>query len=115
VVTATNLGLRSSDSEPTQRHRTACGQDLVVVVGVKGGGKKFSDGEILKTTTVGPLQYDDYYTILLSRAPVRSNIDTQFSITSLKTPIESINDLTSTNGQARTNERTSKYTAPPNP
>jgi len=36
VVTATNLGLRSSDPEPTQRRRTACGQDLVVVVGVKG-------------------------------------------------------------------------------
>jgi len=27
----------------------------VVVVGVKGGGKKISDGEILKTTTIGPL------------------------------------------------------------
>jgi hypothetical protein len=27
----------------------------VVVVGVKGGGEKFSDGEILKTTTVGSL------------------------------------------------------------
>jgi len=55
VVTATNLGLWSSDPEPTQRRRTACGQDLVVVIGVKGGGEKFSDGEILKTTTVGPL------------------------------------------------------------
>jgi hypothetical protein len=54
----------------------------VVVVGVKGGGEKFSDGEILKTTTVGPLQYDDYYAVLLSRVPVRSNIDTQHSITS---------------------------------
>jgi len=104
VVTATNLGLRSSDLEPTQRRRTACGQDLVVVVGVKGGGEKFSDGEILKTTTVGPLQYDDYYTVL-SRAPVRSNMDAQFSITSLKTPMESIDDLTSTNGRARINER----------
>jgi len=70
VVTATNLGLRSSDPEPTQRRCTACGQDLVVVVGVKGGGEKFLDGEILKTTTVGPLQYDDYYAVLLSRAPV---------------------------------------------
>ena len=40
-----------------------------MVVGVKGGGEKFSDGEILKTTTIGSLQYDDYY-ILLSRAPV---------------------------------------------
>ena len=45
-------GLRSSDPEPTQRRRTACGQDLVVVVGVEGGGEKISDGEILKTTTV---------------------------------------------------------------
>jgi len=67
-------------------------------VGVKGGGEKFSDGEILKTTTVGPLQYDDYYTGFLSRAPVRSNMDAQFSITSLKTPVESIDDLISTNG-----------------
>src|SRR5712675_2331956 len=83
--------LRSSDPEPTQRRRIACGQDLVVVVGVKGGGEKFSDGEILKTTTVGPLQYDDYYTVLLSGASVQSNIDTQFLIISLKTPIESIN------------------------
>jgi hypothetical protein len=48
-------GLRSLDPEPTQRRRIACGQDLVVVVGVEGGGKKFSDGEILKTTTIGPL------------------------------------------------------------
>jgi hypothetical protein len=68
----------------------------VVVVGVEGGGKKISDGEILKTTTVGPLKYDDY-TILLSRAPIRSNMDAQFSITSLKTPMESIDDLISTN------------------
>ena len=43
-------------------------------MGVKGGGKKISDGEILKTTTVGSLQYDNYYTVL-SRAPIRSNID----------------------------------------
>jgi hypothetical protein len=44
-------------------------------VGVKGGGKKISDGEILKTTTVGPLQNNNYYAILLSRAPIRSNMD----------------------------------------
>ena len=67
-----------------------------MVVGVEGGGEKFSDGEILKTTTVGPLQYDNYYTVL-SRAPIRSNIDKQFSITSLKTPMESIDDLILTN------------------
>jgi len=100
-------GLRSSDPEPTQRRRTACGQDLVVVVGVEGGSEKFSDGEILKTTTVGPLQYDDYYTVL-SRAPIQSNMDEQFSITSPKTPMESINDLILTNRQARTNERTNE-------
>ena len=45
-----------------------------MVVGVEGGGEKFSDGEILKTTTVGPLQYDNYYAVL-SRAPIRSNMD----------------------------------------
>jgi hypothetical protein len=53
-----------------------------VVVGVEGGGEKFSDSEILKTTTVGSLQYDDYYAVLLSRAPVRSNMDVQHSIAS---------------------------------
>ena len=53
-----------------------------MVVGVKGGGEKILDGEILKTTTVGPLQYDDHYAVLLSRAPVRSNMDAQYSITS---------------------------------
>jgi hypothetical protein len=81
MVTATNLGLRSLDPEPTQRRRIACGQDLVVVVGVKGGGKKILDGKILKTTTVGPLQYDNYYTIL-SRAPIQSNIDAWYLIIS---------------------------------
>ena len=53
----------------------------MVAIGVKGGGEKFSDGKILKTTTVGPLQYDNYYTVL-SRAPVQSNMDEQYSITS---------------------------------
>jgi hypothetical protein len=57
----------------------------VVVVGVKGGGEKFSDGEILKTTTVGPLQYNNYYTVL-SGAPIQSNIDKQFLIISPKNP-----------------------------
>jgi hypothetical protein len=45
--------------------------DYVTVV---GSSKKFSDGEISKTTTVGPLQFN--YAILLPRAPVRSNMDT---------------------------------------
>ena len=47
----------------------------MVVIGVKGGGEKISDGEILKTTTVGPLQYNNYYTVLLFRAPIQSNMD----------------------------------------
>ena len=47
--------LQSSDSKPTQKHRTTCGQDLVVVMGVKGSSKFFSDSEILKATTVSPL------------------------------------------------------------
>ena len=63
-----------------------------MVVGVKGGGKKISDSEILKTTTIGPLQYDNYYNIIC-RAPIQSNIDKEFLIISLKTPIESINNL----------------------
>ena len=44
--------------------------------------KIFLDGEILKTTTVGSLQYNNYYAVLLSRAPVRSNIDGQSLIIS---------------------------------
>jgi len=45
-------------------------------VGVRGGGEKFLDGKISKTTTVGPLQYNDYYAVLLSRASIRSNMNT---------------------------------------
>jgi hypothetical protein len=68
-------------------------------VGVEGGGENFSDGEILKTTTVGSLQYDDYYTILLSRALIQSNIDIQYLILSpIPYPlVESINNLILTN------------------
>jgi hypothetical protein len=51
----------------------------VVVIGVKGGSEKFLDSEILKTTTVGSLQYDNHYTVLLSRAPVQSNMDKRHS------------------------------------
>jgi hypothetical protein len=77
-----------------------------VVVGVKGGGKKISDGEILKTTTVGPLQYDDYYTILLSRAPVQSNIDAQYSITSPDPQLKASTTLyRRTSERERANER----------
>ena len=44
-----------------------------MVVSVMGGGEKFSDGEISKTTTVGPLQFN--YTVLLPKALIRSNMD----------------------------------------
>jgi len=54
-VTATNLGFRSSDLEPTQRRRTAC--DTTGGGGCErwGSGENFFtwDGEISKTTTVG--------------------------------------------------------------
>ena len=86
-----------------QRRRTTCGQDLVVVVGVRGGGEKFSDGEILKTTTVGPLQYDNYYTVLLSRAPIRSNMDAWYLITSPDPQLKALMTL-----YRRTSERTNE-------
>ena len=41
VVTATNLVFKDLDLELTQRYCIACGQDLVVVIGVKGGGENF--------------------------------------------------------------------------
>ena len=76
-----------------------------MVVGVKGGGEKFSDGEILKTTTVGPLQYDDYYAVLLSRAPIRSNMDAQYSITSPDPQLKASTTLHRRMRRERTNER----------
>jgi hypothetical protein len=51
-----------------------------VVASVIGGGESFSDSEISKTTTIGPLQFN--YAILLPKAPVRSNIDAQHLIVS---------------------------------
>jgi hypothetical protein len=76
-----------------------------VVVGVKGGGEKFSDGEILKTTTVGPLQYDDY-AILLSRAPIQSNMDARYSIISPDPQLKASTTLhRRTSERERANER----------
>jgi hypothetical protein len=76
-----------------------------VVVGVKGGGEKLLDGEILKTTTVGPLQYDDYRC-----SPIQGTCTIQHGCTVFdnipRPPVESIDDLTSTN--ERTNERTNE-------
>ena len=51
-----------------------------MVVSIIGGSKKFLDSEILKTTTVGPLQFS--HTILLPKAPVQSSMDAQHSIVS---------------------------------
>ena len=52
-----------------------------MVVSVMGGGEKVSDGEISKTTTVGPLQFS-YYTTLLPKVPVRSNMNIRHLIIS---------------------------------
>ena len=67
--------------------------------------KIFSDGEILKTTTVGSLQYDDYHAVL-SRAPVRSNMDARYSITSPDPQLKaSTTSHRRTSERERTNER----------
>ena len=106
-------GLRSSDPEPTQRRRTACGQDLVVVMSVVGGSEKFSDGEILKITTIGPLQFSHYYSPTQGTCTIEHGCTAFDSIP--RPPTESINNLTLTNKRAQMSEQTSKYTAPPNP
>ena len=76
MVTATNLGLRSSDSEPTQRRRTAC--DTTGGGGCErwGGSEKFSHGMVRsrKPPPLVPLHNNSYYTVPI-KAPVRSNID----------------------------------------
>ena len=61
AVTATNLGLLRANAETSHSVRVGPGGGWLCVV---GGGEKFSDGEISKTTTVGPLQFS-YYTALL--------------------------------------------------
>jgi hypothetical protein len=38
----------------------------VVVVSVMGGGENFSDSEISKTTTIGPLQFSYHYSPILT-------------------------------------------------
>ena len=87
-----------------------------MVVGVEGGGEKFSDGEILKNTTVGPLHTT---TTTLFYSPIQGTYTIQHGYTVFDSipqpPVESINDLILTNKQTRINKRTSKYTAPPNP
>src|SRR6266567_242962 len=63
-----------------------------------GGGEKFLDSEILKTTTVGPLQFS--HTILLPKAPVRSSMDAQHLIASPDPQQKAL-----TTSHRRTNER----------
>jgi len=49
---------------------------------LRAGSEKFSDSKILKTTTVGPLQYDDYYTFSYPGHLYNPNMDAQYSIIS---------------------------------
>ena len=66
AVTATNLGLLRANAETSHSVRIGPSSAWLYVV---GGGKKISDGEISKTTIVGPLQFS-YYTALLPKTPV---------------------------------------------
>ena len=44
-----------------------------MVISIIGSSENFLDTEILKTTTIGPLQFN--YAIFLLKALIRSNID----------------------------------------
>jgi hypothetical protein len=67
----------------------------VVVVGVKGSGKKFSDGKILKTTTVA--LYSIITTILFSYSGHLYNLIWINGIHIPQPPVESIDNLTLVN------------------
>ena len=75
-----------------------------------GGGENFSDGEISKTTTVGPLQFS-YYTVLLFQ-PCVVLTDT-YGIQRPPTPDRKHRrPLTSTNKRMRTNEQNEQIYGP---
>ena len=71
TVTATNLGLFRANIKTSHSVQIGPSCRWLYIV---GGSAKFSDNKILKTTTVGPLQFS-YYTALLPK------------------PMKSINDL----------------------
>ena len=63
---AINLGLLRGNAETLYSIQIGPSSRWLCVI---GGGEKFSDSEILKTTTVSPLQFS-YYTVLLPKAPI---------------------------------------------
>ena len=67
-MTATNLGLLRANIETSYSVR------------IGPGGEKFSDGEILKTTTMA--LYNLATTAPLPKVPVQSDVDIRHSITS---------------------------------
>jgi hypothetical protein len=85
----------------------------VVVIGVEGSGEKFSDGEILKTTTVGSLQTTT--TTLFSYSGHLYNPTWMRGIRYHPLSPSRKHRRPYINEQANANERMSKYTAPPNP
>ena len=87
----------------------------MVVVYVVGRSKKFSHGMVRsrKPLLMVPLHNTATTVPLLSTYTIQHGCIAFNSIP--RPPIESIDDLTSTNERLQTNERTSKYTAPLNP
>src|SRR6266567_1806711 len=86
---------------------------MVVVGSDVGGSEKFSHGMVRSRK---PLFWCPFIIQLL---PPTKHLAIQYGCIALNNiplpPIESINDLILMNKQSRTNERISKYTAPPNP
>jgi hypothetical protein len=90
---------------------------VVVVASIVGGGEKFSYGMVRSRKPLPLVPRTIAATTLSSSYQGTCTIQHGCIVfDSIPRPLmESIDDLTSTNKQARTSERTSKYTAPPNP
>ena len=117
VVTATNLSLRSSDSKPTQRRRTACDRTWwwwlwVLWAVVKSFHMGWWDLE----------NHHRWYPFTITATTLFSYQGTcmiQHGCTAFKHP-PTLNrkhqrPLTSTHKRMQTNKQMSKYMAPPNP
>jgi len=81
-----------------------------VVVSVVGGGENFSDGEISKTTTIGPLQFSYYTVLLFQPCVILADI---YGIQRPPTPDRKHRrPLTLTNKRMRTNEQNEQIYGP---